>query len=583
MKAMQPTTKAASRIAGAFKALAMALALALAAPATATGAADGGSRYDYFFLEAMMQRQKGHSDAAFDLLRHCIGINPNAPEAHFYLAQYYMSLKDKEKALDCFKRAAELDSANTTYLETLAQAYIANNKPAEATATLERITAKETGRIDVLETLVQLYQQQADYANTIKALNRLETLEGKNERLAYAKSEIYSQMGDKEAAINEMKSLADQYPNDLGYLGMYADALLMNGQEKQALDIYADILEAEPANYRAQLSMRAYYKQKDMEAEADSMTMQLLLNKNTGDDVRAYIMRQEVAESENGGGDSTRILRFFDRMADSPQATADMAIMQAAYMSLKKMPQPKIERVLDKALALAPDNAAARLQLVAYAWQRDDLDRVITLCKAARQYNPEEMAFYYYEGMAHFRKDDNDSALSAFQNGISVINSQSDPDIVSDFYAVMGDLLFDKGRPAEAYAAYDSCLQWKPDNIGCLNNYAYYLSINGDSLDKAEQMSLKTVKAEPKNATYLDTYAWILFMQERYAEAKIYIDQAVQNDTDSSAVILEHAGDIHAKAGDIDGAMELWRRAAAKDPANKLLARKIRQRKYIKE
>ena len=68
MKAMQPTTKAASRIAGAFKALAMALALALAAPATATGAADGGSRYDYFFLEAMMQRQKGHSDAAFDLL-----------------------------------------------------------------------------------------------------------------------------------------------------------------------------------------------------------------------------------------------------------------------------------------------------------------------------------------------------------------------------------------------------------------------------------------------------------------------------------------------------------------------------------
>lgn len=96
-------------------------------------------------------------------------------------------------------------------------------------------------------------------------------------------------------------------------------------------------------------------------------------------------------------------------------------------------------------------------------------------------------------------------------------------------------------------------------------------------------MSYRTVKAEPKNATYLDTYAWILFMQGRYAEAKIYIDQAVQNDSDSSAVILEHAGDIHAKAGDIDGAVELWARAAAKDPANKLLARKIRQRKYIKE
>lgn len=557
--------------------------LAVACPAAAqTGNNDAG-RYDRFFIDAMLQRQKGNNDAAFDLLKHCVHIRPEAPEAYFFLAQYYMSLKQNDKAIECFKKAADLEPDNSTYLETLAKAYVTNDNDSLAIGTLEKIVEKETGRIDILEMLVQLYQNRADYGNTIKTLDRLETLEGKNERLTYAKSEIYSLTGDKKAAINEMKKLADQYPNDLNYRGMYGDALLMNGREKEAFDIYTGILKAEPDNYRAQLSMRAYYKQKDMAADADSMTMQLLLNKNTGDDARVYIMRQEIAESENGGGDSTKILRLFDRMMAQPQASTDIAILYATYMSLKKMPQEKIEAVLEKVLAQTPDNAAARLQLVAYAWQRDDLDRVIELCKAARQYNPDEMAFYYYEGMAHFRKDDNDSALNAFQNGISVFGEHSDPDIVSDFYAVMGDLLYEKGRAAEAYAAYDSCLQWKDDNIGCLNNYAYYLSVNGDSLDKAEKMSYRTVKAEPKNATYLDTYAWILFMQGRYAEAKIYIDQAVQNDSDSSAVILEHAGDIHAKAGDIDGAVELWARAAAKDPANKLLARKIRQRKYIKE
>lgn len=557
--------------------------LAVACPAAAqTGNNDAG-RYDRFFIDAMLQRQKGNNDAAFDLLKHCVHIRPEAPEAYFFLAQYYMSLKQNDKAIECFKKAADLEPDNSTYLETLAKAYVTNDNDSLAIGTLEKIVEKETGRIDILEMLVQLYQNRADYDNTIKTLDRLETLEGKNERLTYAKSEIYSLTGDKKAAINEMKKLADQYPNDLNYRGMYGDALLMNGREKEAFDIYTGILKAEPDNYRAQLSMRAYYKQKDMAADADSMTMQLLLNKNAGDDARVYIMRQEIAESENGGGDSTKILRLFDRMMAQPQASTDIAILYATYMSLKKMPQEKIEAVLEKVLAQTPDNAAARLQLVAYAWQRDDLDRVIELCKAARQYNPDEMAFYYYEGMAHYRKDDNDSALNAFQNGISVIGEHSDPDIVSDFYAVMGDLLYEKGRAAEAYAAYDSCLQWKDDNIGCLNNYAYYLSVNGDSLDKAEKMSYRTVKAEPKNATYLDTYAWILFMQGRYAEAKIYIDQAVQNDSDSSAVILEHAGDIHAKAGDIDGAVELWARAAAKDPANKLLARKIRQRKYIKE
>lgn len=572
-----------TRLTYALTAMAASAMLAVACPAAAqTGNNDAG-RYDRFFIDAMLQRQKGNNDAAFDLLKHCVHIRPEAPEAYFFLAQYYMSLKQNDKAIECFKKAADLEPDNSTYLETLAKAYVTNDNDSLAIGTLEKIVEKETGRIDILEMLVQLYQNRADYDNTIKTLDRLETLEGKNERLTYAKSEIYSLTGDKKAAINEMKKLADQYPNDLNYRGMYGDALLMNGREKEAFDIYTGILKAEPDNYRAQLSMRAYYKQKDMAADADSMTMQLLLNKNTGDDARVYIMRQEIAESENGGGDSTKILRLFDRMMAQPQASTDIAILYATYMSLKKMPQEKIEAVLEKVLAQTPDNAAARLQLVAYAWQRDDLDRVIELCKAARQYNPDEMAFYYYEGMAHFRKDDNDSALNAFQNGISVIGEHSDPDIVSDFYAVMGDLLYEKGRAAEAYAAYDSCLQWKDDNIGCLNNYAYYLSVNGDSLDKAEKMSYRTVKTEPKNATYLDTYAWILFMQGRYAEAKIYIDQAVQNDSDSSAVILEHAGDIHAKAGDIDGAVELWARAAAKDPANKLLARKIRQRKYIKE
>ena len=114
-------------------------------------------------------------------------------------------------------------------------------------------------------------------------------------------------------------------------------------------------------------------------------------------------------------------------------------------------------------------------------------------------------------------------------------------------------------------AAYDSCLQWKDDNIPCLNNYAYYLSVKGRELQKAEQMSYKTVKEEPKNSTYLDTYAWILFMQERYAEAKIYIDQAISCDSDSvqSGVIIEHAGDIYAMNGDIDKAVEYWQKADA--------------------
>jgi Tfp pilus assembly protein PilF len=156
----------------------------------------------------------------------------------------------------------------------------------------------------------------------------------------------------------------------------------------------------------------------------------------------------------------------------------------------------------------------------------------------------------------------------------------------------MGDLLHQKGLTHEAFEAYDSCLAWKDDNIMCLNNYAYYLSLVGEQLDKAEQMSYQTLKAEPKNSTYLDTYAWILFQQKRYSEAKVYIEQAMQNieevagtvdDSVSNATIYEHAGDIYWFCGEPDTSLLFWQDALKGDAENKVLIRKIKLKKYVKE
>ncbi|MBR6193957.1 MAG: tetratricopeptide repeat protein [Prevotella sp.] len=539
--------------------------------------------YDAFFLEAMVQRQKGNHDATFDLLQHCIKLNPQASEAYYYLAQYYQMLRNDSLAQQCYLKAAELEPDNPTFLETVAQSYIRQQDYAKAIKVVEQLYNQDKSREELLEMLFELYQQTDDTDKAIATLNRIEANEGKSERLSFAKSEIYTKMGNKAAAIAEMKTLADQYPNDLNYKGMYADMLLRNDEEERALGLYNEILAEEPGNTHAQVSLRSYYRVQGETEKVDSITELILLNKNTTTEQRIYLMRQVVADSERTDGDSTRVLALFHKMLAQPQQSDDIATLCAAYMDLKKMPQDSVKAMLQTVLRIAPDNAAARLQLVSYAWDRKDHDEVISLCQEARQYNPEEMAFYYYQGMAYYQEENHDKALEAFQNGISVINEESNPAIVSDFYAVMGDLLHQKGMAREAFEAYDSCLQWKDDNVMCLNNYAYYLSEMNEQLDKAEEMSYKTIKAEPKSATYLDTYAWILFMQQRYSEAKIYIDQALQNDSDSSAVITEHAGDIYILNKEPERAVELWQQALKKDPQNKLLARKIRQRKYIKK
>ena len=553
------------------------------------------SRYDAFFLEAICERAKGNNDAAFDLLNHCVEIDSTKSEAYFYLAQYYGALKQKEKAVACIEKAVALEPANSTYQETLANTYINLHLYDKAAVVLEDLYDKHRERDDVLGVLVQLYEEQHEYEAAIKTLTKLETVEGKSERLSYAKSNFYTLLGDKKAAIAEMKNLADQYPNDQNYRGLYANTLFLNGQKKKALEIYNDILRIEPDNRNALMAMLTYEKDEGDPDHADELTEKVLLSKHITSQDRVLLMRQEIGQSEQDGGDSTRVLYLFRKILEQPQMDADVAILCATYMNLKKMPNDTISGVLEQVLRVAPDNAAARLQLVSYAWQANDMPRIISLCQAARQYNPDEMAFYYYQGIAYYREEQLDQALNAFQNGIGVINEQSDPDIVSDFYAVMGDILHQKGKDQEAFAAYDSCLVWKEDNYGCLNNYAYYLSEKDIHLDKAEHMSYRAIKAEPKNATFLDTYAWILFKEGRYAEAKIYIDQTLQCDSDTSAVLLEHAGDIYYFVGEKEKAVSFWQQSLSRaetvvpepgqpvEDRRQILTRKIKLKKYQKE
>jgi len=539
--------------------------------------------FDVLFHEAMLQLQKGSHDAAFDLLTRCLQLRPDASEACYYLGLIHAEMSDKKEALAYYQRAHQLEPDNSTYLERLASSYLDNEQFAEGIEAVERLYSLNKGRTELLETLFQLYNHEKEYDKAIEALNRMDLIDGPTERTSLTKCRLYIEQNDAENAVNEARKLTEHYPNDLRYRTLYANTLLVTDHEEEAREVLDQVLAEEPNNLSAQQVMRNYYIRQGDEMAADSVNHAILLNPEASVEDRVNQMRQIIIETAQNDGDSTVVLQLFDEILSQPEPSADMAEMKAAYMQLLGMPRDSVSHAFEYVLQLAPDQASARLRLVQMAWEDEDDERIVSLCQAARQYNPEEMAFYYYQGMAYYRQNDTDHALEAFQNGISVINEQSIPDIVSDFYAVMGDLLHMKGREAEAFNAYDSCLVWKDDNIGCLNNYAYYLSLKNERLDEAEQMSYRTVKAEPENATYLDTYAWILFMQGRYAEARIYIDQALQNDSLPSAVINEHAGDIYALCGDTDNALAMWKKALDDDPENKLLRRKINRKKYIRK
>lgn len=548
---------------------------------------DDSVRYRYFLLEAERQQVLEHYDAAFDLMEHCKQLNPNGAEAWFMQSLYYKSLDRDSMSLECLKRAVALNPSNKHYLERLAQMYAETNDYDEAKAVYEDLVERDHNRTDVLNTLVQFYQKDKEYDKMLWVIERMEALEGVSEELTLAKLQVFERKDDLKSAYKALKSLSDEYPNDLNYKVMMGNWLMKKNRRKEAFKIFSKALKEDPNNSYVLSSVYDYYREVGEDTLAHRMMETILGNKKTETSLKVTMLRQVIQDNERDGGDSTKVLAVFDRVMEVNPQDADMAEMKAAYMVLKDFPTDSINAALCQVLAIAPDNAGARLQILQNLWPEKRWDEIIEFCKPAVQYNPDEMAFYYFLGLAYYQKEDKENALDAFRRGVGEITPQSNKDIVSDFYALMGDILHEKNLVDEAFAAYDSCLQWKDDNIGALNNYAYYLSLRGEDLHRAEQMSYKTVKAEPQNATYLDTYAWILYMQERYEEAKIYIDQAVKNDTDSvqSSVILEHAGDIYHRLGGKEKALEYWQRALdadAKENANDI-RRKINENGMVKK
>ena len=543
---------------------------------------DSLQSYNYFFLEGVRQQEMGNLTAAFDLLRHARDLNPNAPEVYYLLAPYYVDLKDDTRSRAYYERAATLDPENSSYIEKLGQLYVSQKDYPNAINAYEILYALNKARVDVLQILYQLYGSQNEFQQMINVLNRIEVLEGSSEQISLSKMQIYEQMGEKRKEYDELKSLVDSHPLDLNYKVMFGNWLLQNGKKKEAVKLYRNVLKEEPTNALAKLSLLDYYRTIGDQATVDVITQELLQSPKTEKETKIALLRQVISSNQQANvSDSAEVMKLFSQALSVPQTDADILMMKAAYMSLKKMPKAEINRVYEQAIDVEPDNSRARIALIQNIWDTGDYDKVIAICRPAQEYNPEEMVFYYFQGMAQYQKHENDAALQTFRKGVSQIKADSNPDVVSDFYALMGEILHEKGRLAESFQAYDSCLQWKPDNIAAMNNYAYYLSEANKDLPKAEQLSYKTIKAEPNNSTFLDTYAWILFQQKRYEEAKIYIDQAIRSDSTLTGVVKEHAGDIYAMTGDINKALEFWQQSLKGGNQSAVLKKKIQLKKYV--
>ena len=540
-------------------------------------------KYDYFFLEAMRLKEKKDYASAFGLLQHCLDIHPNAASALYEVSQYYMFLRQVPQGQEALEKAVANAPDNYWYSQGLASLYQQQNELDKAITLLEQMVVRFPAKQDPLFNLLDLYGRQEKYDKVISTLNRLEKHMGKNEQLSMEKFRIYLQMKDDKKAFQEIESLVQEYPMDMRYQVILGDVYLQNGKKQEAYDVYQKVLAAEPDNPMAIFSMASYYKQTGQEELYQQQLDTLLLNKKVTPDTKVGVMRQMIVENEQADKDSTQIIALFDRIMKQEQDDPQIPMLYAQYLLSKNMEAESVP-VLEQVVDLDPTNNAARMMLIGAAVKKEDYKQIIKVCEPGIEATPDALEFYYYLAVAYNQAEKPDSVISICKRALEHKTVDGKKEIVSEFYSILGDMYHTQKQMKEAYAAYDSALVYNPSNIGALNNYAYYLSVERRDLDKAEEMSYKTVKAEPNNATYLDTYAWILFEKGNYAEARIYIDNAMKSEGgDKSDVIVEHCGDIYYMTGDVDGALTYWKKALEMGSESKTLKQKIEKKKYIAE
>ncbi|EGK00241.1 MULTISPECIES: tetratricopeptide repeat protein [Dysgonomonas] len=546
---------------------------------------DNSRKFDYFFYEAMNAKATNQYDAVFDYLKYCMAIDSTNANVLYELGNYYNSIESKNKAIDYYRRATVYDSDNYYYNMAYGSMCLEFKQYSDAIEQFEKLVAKDPDNTDLYIYLSESYRMDGNLKNAISTLDKLEQIVGMNEKISLQKYQLYTMMKQEKQAFAEIQKYIDKYPHEIKYQILLGDLYLQAGKTQEAYMVYSRAKSIDPDDPYLISSMAEYYQQMGNKDAAENELHIALVSPKMDIDTKLSILAQYVGTLQRTQKDTQAANALFDTlMIQHPQEPK----LNLMYGNLLMMQNKKEEsRFQYQLFAEAnPTNPVGWEQML-YTTFPDSIDLSIKVCEQALTYITDQPQFYFYLGVSQYMKENYKDALAALQKGVVYVD-ENNTKLLADFYGQIGDLYYQMEKRDSAFVIYDKALSYDPNNLGVLNNYSYYLSLVKKDLDKAERMSSITVKAEPSNPTYLDTYGWVLFEQGAYTIAKIYIENAIKYSQEKkeevSAEVLEHYGDVLYKTNEPDKALEYWEKAKEKgDSKSKTLEKKIETKTFIAE
>lgn len=559
------------------------MAWALLAPTLLSAAESGAgqtlrdeNKARYAYYEAMRCKGSGEHAEAFDLLRYALSLDTTLAAAYSEVAGYYFSLRDAETGYRSLLRAVDFAPDNRWYILSAAECARQVRDYSRADSLYGMYLALRPSDFEVLMRRAEVCLLRGQPQRALDAYNRFEEQYGASESTILQKARIYHLMQAREQSYEEMERLIAENPRNAAYVILLGDLYLDGERYDDAYRTYMQARAVDPENESLHLSLLNYYRKKDdwtsYLQQADTVLFHSDLPVDTRLSVLPYVV-QILAE------DSARLDTLMTRLCDLYPNDADLRKLYSEIL-IHAGDYTRAQEQLEVAIDIAPDEDLWQ-RLFSILAEKNDNEALIEAARRAIAQSPDVGRYYLIIASSQLVAGRYDEAEATLQAGLDVPKIGSDPLMRSEFYTLYGDIAFRRDMTDEAFAYYDKALENNPKNYGALNNYSYYLALLGRDLDKAERMSGEVIKANPENATYLDTYAWVYFKQGRYALARLYLKKAIDLSNEASAEMYEHYGDVLAVTGQEAEAVEWWKKALEAGGDSELLRRKISLKKYV--
>lgn len=521
--------------------------------------AEQQKKFDYFFYQAIEKRQQKKFDEAVEYLLRCKDLQPQTATIYYELS-VVNSLCGKEKeAFQFLQKAAQLDSQNVFYKERLLPYYISSKQQDKAIDVCLFLLEKKPQNERYFYMLINLFVETKQFSEALAQLDKLEKRNGVEEYISLEKMKFFSQLNQKKKVEKEIKKLIATFPSRTDYVTLLGNFYLDEEKPKKAFAIYSSLLEKNPNDAFTMTSLADYYEKKNNFQKADSLILEVIANEYVDLEVKMRIIEESILQLKSDQRKLNLTENAFSVLLSKHGENERTQLFYFSYLFSRKQNEKALsvaESILKKN-PLYEDMWVYRIDLSAEKGPQELLEIV----NEALQHYPKSSHFHYIKAIQlSFLKQGHEAIESIYQ-----AISYADPnnaEMLAMFWGLAGDLLSSVNRNNEAELAYEKSLSFNPNVLGVLNNYAYMLAKQKRDLKKAERMSAKTIEAEPSNAIYLDTYAWIFFMKEDLRSARFYIERAVAQDGGKNSEIYLHYGDILSAMGETDAALKAWKKAA---------------------